>query len=337
MSRRRRIDHVAALILGVIALPSLAGAEDFYKGKTLTIVVGFTAGGGFDQNARTLARHIGKHIPGNPTVIVQNMPGAGSLTSVRYLDATAPKDGTVMTHFHSGLVTQSVVQPEKVGLDFRKFDWVGVITPDFRVCYGFGPNGVKTWDEMMARKEFILGATAKGAGNYVNGATLRHVFNAPVKQVLGYPGSSEQRLGMERGELDGDCTAFSSIAPGWVEEKKVHVFVRYSEKKPPEIPDSAVYMGTYAKTEEQKQLLDLLNVGDTVGRPFVMSHQVPADRVAIMRKAFDDTMNDAAFRADMERQQLPLIPLTGEAAAAVVGKMTEVPPAIIAKAKEVYD
>lgn len=328
---------VPMMLMGAVAFSSAARAEDFYKGKTLTIVAGFTAGGGFDLHARTVARHISKHIPGNPTVIVQNMPGAGSLTSVRYLDATAAKDGTVVTHFHPGLVTQSVIEPEKIKLDFRKFSWIGVITPDSRVCYGYGPKGVKTWAELMSRKEFIMGATARGAGNYINGATLREVMGAPVRQVLGYPGSSEQRLAMERGELDGDCTSFSSIAPGWVEQKRVHLFARFTERKPAEVPDEAAYLGNFTKTEEQKQVLELLNVGDVVGRPFVMSHQVPQERVAIIRKAFDATMKDPAFIADMAKQQFPLDPISGEEAQDVMAKMMNVSPAIVAKAKKVYE
>src|ERR1700681_2753125 len=167
---------------------TLARADDFYKGKTFTIVVGFSPGGGYDVYARGLARHLAVHIPGNPGIIVQNQPGAGSLTAVRSLDVTAPKDGTVMTIFNPGLVTQSIVQPDKVKLDFRKFAWIGVVTPDFRVCYGYGPKGVNSWDDMMRRKEFVLGSTARGSGDYINGANLREVFRAPIKQILGFPG-----------------------------------------------------------------------------------------------------------------------------------------------------
>jgi len=324
------------MLAALAVLAPLAHADDL-KGKTVTIVVGFSPAGGYDVNARTLARHLPRHIPGNPTIIVQNLPGAGSLTSVRYLDVNAPKDGTVMTIFNPGLVTQSIVEPGKVNLDFRKFAWVGVITPDFRVCYGFGPNGVKSWDDMMRRKEFILGSTARGSGNYVNGATLRQVFHAPVKQILGFPGSAEQRIAIERGELDGDCGSFSSIPAAWVNERKVHPFVRFTEKRPPEIPESAIFINTFAKTEEQKQLLDVLNAADLVGRPFIMSKQVPAERVAMMRKAFNETMQDKAFLADMEKQQLPVNPLTGEEAEATIGKMMNVSPGIAAKAKAIYE
>jgi len=265
------------------------------------------------------------------------MPGAGSLTAVRYLDVTAPKDGTVMTIFNPGLVTQSIVQPEKVQLDFRKYGWIGVVTPDFRVCYGYGPRGVKSWDDMMSRQLFVLGSTARGSGNYINGATLREVFRAPIKQILGFPGSAEQRLAIERGELDGDCGSYSSIPPEWIRDGLAHPFVRFSERRPPEIPESAVFIGTFAKTEEQKQLLDVMNAADEVGRPFIMSKQVPADRVAIMRKAFNDTMADKEFIADMEKQQLPLNPLTGEEAETIIARMMNVPPAIVARARSLYE
>ena len=181
MSKSRVLVAAVALI-AFLAAPA-ARADDFYKGKIFTIVVGFSPAGGYDNYARSLARYIGNHIPGNPTVIVQNMPSAGSLTAVRYLNLTAPKDGTVMVIFNPGMVTQSIVQPERINIDFRQYAWVGVITPDYRVCYGYGDKAPKTWDEMMHRKEFILGSTGKASGNYINGATLRGVFHAPVKQL----------------------------------------------------------------------------------------------------------------------------------------------------------
>jgi tripartite-type tricarboxylate transporter receptor subunit TctC len=339
MVRSSHVLFASVALAALIAAPQAHAATDF-KGKTVTIIVGFTPGGGYDANARAVSRYIGKYIPGNPTVIVQNMPGAGSLTAVRSLDATAAKDGTVMTIFNPGLVTQSIVTPEKVKLDFRKFAWIGVVTGDFRVCYGFGPNGIKSWDELMHRdksKPFILGSTAKGSGNYINGATLREVFHANVKQILGFPGSAEQRLAIERGELDGDCGSWSSIPEDWIKNNKAHPFVRFTEFRPPEIPASAVYIETFAKTDEQKQLLNVLDAADQVGRPFVMSKQVPADAIAIMRKAFNDTMKDQAFLAEMKKQQLPVNPLTGEEAEKIVAKMTSVPPAIVAKAKAIYE
>jgi tripartite-type tricarboxylate transporter receptor subunit TctC len=337
MTNIRCLSLLPLALAALVVAPALAQADDFYKGKTFTIVVGFSPGGGYDVNARGLARHLAAHIPGNPSIIVQNMPGAGSLTSVRYLDVTAPKDGTVMTIFNPGLVTQSIMQPDKVQLDFRKYGWIGVVTPDFRVCYGFGPNGVKSWDDMMHRKEFVLGSTARGSGNYINGATLREVFHAPIKQILGFPGSAEQRLAIERGELDGDCGSYSSIPIEWIREGSAHPFVRFTEQRPPEIPESVAYIGTFAKTDEQRQILDVLDASDEVGRPFVMSKQVPPDRVAIIRKAFDDTMKDKEFLADMEKQQLPVNPISGEEAETIVAKMMNAPAAVVAKAKAIYE
>ena len=337
MSRTRSAVFAAFLATTLVALPALARADDFYKGKTVTIIVGLTAGGGYDVYARALARFIAKHIPGRPTVIVQNMPGAGSLVAARSLNATQPKDGTVMLTFEPGLITQSVVQPEMVNLDFRKFAWIGVATPTFRVCYGYGPNGVKSWDDMMHRKEFILGAVAKGGSDYINGATLREVFDAPVKQVLGFPGSAEEVLALERGEIDGECGSLSSIPADWLRDGKAHPFVRFTKQRPPEMPESARFIEDFTTTQEQKDLLGVLDAEGEVGRSYVMSGDVPADRIAIMRKAFDDTMKDPAFLAEMERAQLPVHPLSGEEAGQIVAKITTVSPAIIAKAKKIYE
>ena len=325
---------VAPVVL--VTAPRPAPADDFYTGKTVSVVVGFSPGGGYDLYGRDLARYLGRHIPGNPTVLVQNMPGAGSLTAVRSLNGNAAKDGTVMVIFNPGLITQSIVEPEKVTINFRQLAWIGTVTPDFRVCYGFGPTGVKSWDDMMKRKEFILGSTARGSGNYINGATLRQVFNAPVRQILGFPGSADQRIALERGELDGDCGSYSSIPVDWIRSQKVHPFVRFTERRPPEIPERAVFIGTFATTEEQKQILDVVNVGDEIGRPFIMSAQVPADRLAIVRKAFNETMTDPAFLADMEKQQLPVNPLSAEQSEAIVAKLAKASPAAVAKAKAIY-
>ena len=335
---RSKAHFLAAALIGFLALGAPAHADDFYKGKTFTVVVGFSPAGGYDTYARNLARFIGNYIPGHPNVIVQNMPGAGSLTSVRYLNATAPKDGTAMTIFNPGLVTQSIVQPERVNVDFRQLAWVGVVTPDYRVCYGYGPKGITSWDQLMhGGKQFIIGSTGKGSGNYINGATLRIVFKAPVKQVLGFPGSAEQRLAIEQGELDGDCGSYSSIPADWIKKGLAHSFVRFIKDKPPEVPDSAAYIGDFATSDQQRQLLRLLNGGDEVGRPFIMSKQVPADRLGIIRQAFDETMKDPAFLAEMAKQELPVHPLTGAQAEKTVNELTGVSPDIVKLAQPIYE
>ncbi len=163
------------------------------------------------------------------------------------------------------------------------------------------------------------------------------MFHAPIKQILGFPGSAEQRLAIERGELDGDCGSYSSIPVEWIRDGLAHPFVRFTERRPAEIPESAVFVGAFAKTEEQKQILDVLDASDEVGRPFVMSKQVPAERVAIIRKAFNETMQDKEFLADMAKQQNPVNPMTGEEAETIVAKMMNAPPAVVAKAKAIYE
>jgi tripartite-type tricarboxylate transporter receptor subunit TctC len=336
MSRMRSVLS-ASLVAAALIAPGLAHADDFYKGKTLTIIVGFTPGGGYDFYARALARFMPDHIPGHPTTIVQNEPGAGSLVAARSLNFTQPKDGTVMSTFNPGLITQSIIQPEMVNTDFRKYSWVGIATPDFRVCYGYGPKGPTSWDEMMHRQQFILGGTGKGSGNYVNGATLREVFGAPVKQVLGFPGSADMRLAIERGELDGDCGSMSSIPSDWLTNNTAHLFVRFTKEKPPEMSDNAKFIEDFTTTQDQRDLLDVLDAEDEVGRAFAMSGDVPADRLAILRKAFNDTMKDPGFIAETEKAQSPVHPLTGEEAAQIVSKITSVSGDIVAKAKKIYE
>ncbi len=334
MTGRRIASACRVLLIPVLAWTAWAvgpaQADDgFYKGKTVTIIVGFGPGGGNDLYARMLARHMAKSIPGNPTIIVQNMPGAGSLTAVRHLDTNAPRDGTAMVTFQSGTITQSLVTPDKVNVDFRNYSWIGVANGEVRVCYGFGPNGVKTWDEMMSRKEFVLGTGAKGNAAYVNGATMRQVFKAPVKQVMGYPSAAEQRLALERGELDGSCGSVNSIPEDWMRDGKAHIFVHFTESNLPEIPKTSVFVGKLAKTAEQQQLLTVLNATDQLGRIFIMSKQVPAERVTVMRRAFDQTMKDKDFLADAEKTKIEITTSTGEEVQKLVEKMYATPKPVV--------
>src|SRR5262249_42567715 len=204
-----------ALVLASAATQRAAAQESFYRGKTVTIVVGYSAGGGY----RLVARHLGRFIPGQPNVIVQNMPGAASMTSVRYLDATAPKDGTVITMFDPGLILETIASPETYKVRFSDYYWLATLLRDIRICYAAAATGIKTWDDMMKRKEFIIGATARGSNAYVNGAILRKVFHAPVRQISGYPGSNEQRLAIERGELEGNCSSWTAMPQDWLVNK----------------------------------------------------------------------------------------------------------------------
>jgi tripartite-type tricarboxylate transporter receptor subunit TctC len=327
-------------LMGATALTLTAGTvanaqspADFYKGKTVNIVVGFSPGGGYDQYARLLSRHVGRHIPGQPNIVVQNSPGAGSLTAVRRVDANLPKDGTAIVTFNPALITESLTDPARIKVNFSQTAWIGSITRDFRVCYTWHATKITTWEEIAKRKEVIFGGTAKGTGSYVNGAILRNVFNMPIRHILGFPGSAEQRLAIERGELDGDCGSWSSIPEEWVRDKRINTFVVFSEVRTPDMPKDAPYIGRFAKTDEQRSILDLLSAAGELGRPYIVSKEVPAYRVQALRAAFDATMADKAFLEDAAKQTLPVYPIGGAEAEKIVTNIYKFPQDLVTKAK----
>jgi len=328
-----------ALALVICPLPQhvVAAEDDFFKGKTVTLVVGYSAGGGYDQYARALARHLGSRIPGNPAVLVQNMPGAASLTAVRYLDANAPKDGTVVTTFDPGLITQSFAAPELFKIRFSDYQWIGSMLRDIRICYAWGSTGIRTWDDMMRRKEFLIGTTAKGSNAYANGAVLRKVFNAPVRQIAGYPGSNEQRLALERGELEGNCGSWSAMPQDWLVHDKINPLVRFSPTRPADMPPGVPFIEDLATTRAQKELLGVLDAAAELGRPFIVAKTVPPQRVNVLRAAFRAALDDEAFRAEAQAQSLALDPVAGEEADAIIDKIYAAPPDLARKVREVLE
>jgi tripartite-type tricarboxylate transporter receptor subunit TctC len=184
--------------------------------KTLRIVVGFSVGGGYDTYARMLSRHLGRHLPGTPVVIVQNMPGAAGLKALQYLDNGAPTDGSVITAFNPGSITEFLINPDTQRFNFLGVAWIGSISRDLRACYAWAATGIKSFDDLKRYKEFNMGAPARGTSSYINSAVLKTVFGVAVHHVVGYTGSAEQRLAIERGELDGDCGARSSLPADWL-------------------------------------------------------------------------------------------------------------------------
>jgi tripartite-type tricarboxylate transporter receptor subunit TctC len=337
MKMTQPLQRVVLLALAVAAITPAIAQDGFYKGKMVSIVVGYSAGGGYDQYARLMARHLGKHIPGTPTVIVQNMPGAASMTSVRYLDATAPKDGTVITTFDPGLILETfgLVDPNKP--KFSDYQWIGTLLRDIRICYASTASGVKTWDQMMKRKEFLLGNTARGSNAYVNGAILRNVFHAPVRQISGYPGSNEQRLAIERGELEGNCASWTAMPQDWIVNHKIDALVRFSPKRPVDMPESVPFVNDLATTQEQKDILDILNASGELGRPFIVGKQVPVDHVKTLRAAFEATLKDEQFLAEAQKQNLLLDPVSGEEAEKIIATMYAASPELVKKVREVLE
>ena len=217
--------------------------------KTLRIVVGFSVGGGYDTYARMLSRHMGRHLPGTSVVLVQNMPGAAGLKALQYLDTGAPTDGSVITAFNPGSITEFLVNPVSHRFNFTDVAWIGSISRDLRACYAWAATGIKTLDDLKRYKQFNMGAPAPGTSSYINSAVLKNVFGVAVHHVMGYIGSAEQRLAVERGELDGDCGAWSSLPPDWIAGRKITPLLRFSPGPIPGLPPDIPFARDLAPTQ----------------------------------------------------------------------------------------
>lgn len=324
----------AVWLMAAVAAP--AAAQDFYKGKNISIVVGFSPGGGFDANARLLARHIGRHIPGSPDVVVNNMPGAASQTALRHLDAIAPKDGTVITTFNFGLIGASRITPDKVPFDFRSYAWIGSISEDLTTCYVWHAIPTRTIAEMKSSgRKYNIGLTAIGSSEDINTRILKFVFGVDITQISGYPGSAEQKLAIERGELDAGCGAWSSVPEAWVAEKKVHVVYKTGRTDPPDLPAGVPYVLDAAPDDRARRIVSLLIAPSEVGRPYVASKAVPADRLELLRKGFDAAVRDPKLLAEAEKQRLPVAPRSAAEAVKVVEQIYAAPDDIVVAAREV--
>ena len=326
-----------AMVVAALASPASAqNADNFFKGKQIKLTVGFTPGGGYDAYTRLLARHYGRYIPGNPEMIVVNMPGASSFKSVQYLNSGAPKDGTAITAFNPGLLIQSMTIPNKVNVKFTDFAWIGSISEDLRVCYMWHQTGVKTWDDMLKRNPVIMGDTGAGSSSYVNQKIMQELFGVHLKHILGYPGSAEKRIAIERGELDGDCGSWTSLAEDWIRDKKVNIVLRFSPHVALGLPESVTYAGDLLKNDPKKQqVFQLISSSADIGRPFIAPKQVPADRLKVLRDAFNATMKDAKFLADAQKLKLMVAPMTGEEIEKELKEIYQAPPDVIAMAKEI--
>jgi tripartite-type tricarboxylate transporter receptor subunit TctC len=332
---RKGLRMALAGLLAALALASPAAAQDFYQGKTLTVVVGFTPGGGFDVNARLLARYIGRHIPGAPDVVVVNLPGAGSVTAVVRLDASMPTDGTVIDTFNFGLLNDSLLQPDKTKLDFRNYAWIGSISEDITVCYVWRANGPKTIAEMKQRGHYFFGLAGVGTSDDLNTKILRRIFGVDISQVAGYPGSADIRVAIERGELDGDCGAWSSIPDDWTKQAKFSPVSRSAASVPEGMSPDVPYVIDAAPDDAARKIVRFLLTDGAVGRPFIASRAVPPERIAILRQAFAATMKDKDFLAEAKSLRLPVSPKTGEEAAKTVDGIYATAPETIDAARKI--
>jgi tripartite-type tricarboxylate transporter receptor subunit TctC len=330
----KRLCAVAAVMVFGLTGAVQAKAADFYEGKKIIIALGFTPGGGNDLYARLLAQHIGHHIPGNPLAIVQNMPGAGSSKPVSYLDNGAPKDGTVIASFGPDIIPLSVLDPSQMKIDFSKLNWIGSISRDLRVCYAWYQADVQSWDDLMKGKTFNVGVSGPGSNAYTGSSILKNLFKTKTNVIAGYPGSAEQRIAIERRELDGGCGSWTSTPADWIRDKKVKPIVRLSPEEVEEMPGSP-YIGDLAKSDQDRAVLSLLLSAADIARPYVVSLSIAPDRVAILRKAFDETMVDPAFVADAKKTDLPISPVSGIEATKMIQSIVSSKSEVVAAAREI--
>jgi tripartite-type tricarboxylate transporter receptor subunit TctC len=319
----------------VLAQARAADVADFWRGRTIQVVIGYSVGGGYDLYARLLAEHMGRHIPGNPTLVPQNMPGAGSLKAANYLYEVAPKDGSVIGTFGRSMGLEPLVGAD-AKYDGTKFTWLGSVTNDVSLCVSWKNSAVATWDDMM-KKPFTFGGEGSGADPDMFALTIKKLFGADLKLVRGYPGTNEITLAMERGEIDGLCGLSWSTLKGrhaqWLTDKSVHLLVQAGIRKSSDLPDVPL-LTDLATDPEKAQILKFIVAGQGMARPFVAPPGIPEDRKAALRAAFDATMRDPDFLAEAKRQDIDVNPVSSGEIDAMLKAAYATPKPVIAQAAE---
>jgi tripartite-type tricarboxylate transporter receptor subunit TctC len=312
---------------------------DFYKGKTIRIVVGISVGSGYDVTARVLQRHWGKHIPGNPTVIVQNQPGAGSRTMANQLVANGPFDGTVIGAPFNGLPTAPLLQPDGVKFDPVTMVWLGSTNRETQVTYLWHTAPVKTFTDVV-KTEVVTGAQAAGTTQWDYPLLANVVLNTRFKVISGYKSTQDIHLAMERGEIHGNgstnWTTLLSLNGDWVKEKKVNVIAQWALRKHPDLPNVPMVL-ELAKSEADRAALELLIARLEYGRPYFVPPGVPADRVQALRRAFDAMMKDPEFLADAKKFSLEIDPLTGEQVQEVIARVIKTPAPVAERVRKAIE
>ena len=333
-------------ILAVLLLPSAALAQDavaqFYKGRQITVIVGSSAGGGYDIYARLLARHLPKHMPGNPSMLVSNMPGAGSNTAAAHLFNVAAKDGTVIGALQNSAVMDALFDAllgsgRQLRHDATKFIHIGSATTDHYVCIARADAPVKTFKEALAQ-ELLIGASQPGTSTRDFPAMLNHTTGAKIRQVGGYPGTREITLAIEKNEVHGLCgfswSSLKAQRPDWIKSGFIRVIVQEHDKGNPEVNHMGVPLAVdFATSPENRRIMELVYSSETFGRPYMMAPGVPADRVAALRKAFLATMADPELLADTQRIGLAIDPISGEDLQALAANIFATPAEFVEKVK----
>jgi tripartite-type tricarboxylate transporter receptor subunit TctC len=332
---------VVAAAVGVGSASAIAAdaVENFYRGKTVQVLVGFGPGGGYDLYARTLARYMGKHLPGRPNVITQNMPGAGSMKVMNYLYNAARKDGTYIGTFARGMVIEPLLGHAKgTAFEATKFNWIGSISNEVSVCAFWHTSPIKSWEDMKT-KPHTIGGSAAGADSDVFPTVLRKVYNLPMKLVTGYSGGgADINLGMERGEVQGRCgwsySSMLSQSRALLDGKKINIVMQLGLEKHEDLPNVPLIMDLPASPQD-KAAMRLIVSRQAIARPFAAPPAVPPERVKALRDAFDATMKDPEFVKEATRLALEVRPVSGQDVQRLIEEIYASPPDVIKRAAEI--
>jgi tripartite-type tricarboxylate transporter receptor subunit TctC len=298
------------------------------------MAVGTSPGGDYDLRMRMVGRHIGKHIPGNPTVIATNMPGAGQMLVANWLAGVAPSDGTVMVALSQNLAVHQATGAAGVKYDVRQFHWIGNTTDTPNVITSWHATGIRTIQDVMQR-ELVVGATGIASGSYLYPHALNTLVGTKFKIVTGYPGGNDVNLAMERGEVGGrgsnSWASWKSTRPQWLAEKKIFILAQVGVKRNAELPDVPTLFDL-AKNDTDRQVLMFISADTAISRPLVTNAGVPRERVEALRRAFDATMKDAEFLAEAEKANTDINPMTGEEAQKIAEATINAPQDVRARA-----
>ena len=335
----RLVAILSALLLWVAPARSADDVAAFYRGRQLRIVVGTAAGGGYDLFARAVARHIGAHIPGNPAVIVQNLPAAGGMVMTNQLYASAPRDGSVIGAPINGIPTAPLIAPAGAHFDATRLIWLGSTNREPYVAFVWRTAPVQSLAELRTR-ELIVGATAPGTTMVDFPLLTNDILGTKFRIVRGYEGTPQINTAIERGELEGQggigWAAVKAQVPQWITERKIKVIAQYGLKRHPDLADVPTML-ELANSDPDRQALTMLFARTEYGRPYFLPPEVPAARVEALRRAFDATMRDPAFVSDAAKLQLEIDPMTGEAVQALVGDLAATPPDVVARVRAILE
>jgi tripartite-type tricarboxylate transporter receptor subunit TctC len=327
---------IAISFLLFVAPPALAQDDvaGFFKGKTIRLLVGIGVGSGYDLNARLLARHMAAHIPGQPAIIVQNQPGAGSLTMTNALYNTGPFDGTVIGASFNGMPTTPLLQPGGARFDPVKLGWLGSTNPETQVMYVWHTAPAQTLDDARTRP-IVIGAQAPGSTQFDYPVLANQLFGFKFKVVTGYESTPKIHLAMESGEVHGTIANWSTlkaISSNWIAEKKIRILAQWALKKNPELPDVPFFFDL-AQSETDRAALRLMLARLEYGRPFFLPPNVPPARLDALRRAFDATMKDPAYLAEADKLKIDVEPLSGEQVVALVEQVSRTPTETVARVR----